>query len=98
MHRDVHGRGLAILLNKPAEAGLEQTNAAKSAGRVGENCSSAFWADPWSAYHFSLCRSFPISLYCPKIVPRSRLQNRNEMPELVFDIGRYCDGVRDLLA
>ena len=98
MHRDARGWSFAIFLNKPAEAGLEQTNAAKSTGRVGENSSSAFWADSWSAYHFSLYRSFRISLYCPKIVPKSRLQNRNEMPELVFDIGRHCDGVRDLLA
>src|SRR6266446_10294664 len=98
MRRDAHGVGFAIFLDKTAEAGLEQTNAAKSAGRVGENSSSACWADSWSAYHFFLCRSFPISLYCPKIVPRSRLQNRNEMPELVFDIGWHCHGVRDLLA
>src|SRR5439155_15768618 len=98
MRRDAHWWGFAIFLHKPAETGLEQTNAAKSAGRVGENSSSACWADSGNAYHFSLCRSFRISLYCPKIVPKSLLQNRNEMPELVFDIGWYCDRVRDLLA
>src|SRR6266536_4091292 len=62
MRRDAQGWGFAIFLHKPAEAGLEQTNAAKSAGRVGENCSSAFWADSWSAYHFSPLSIFPYQL------------------------------------
>src|ERR1700675_3067307 len=53
MHRDSRvGRGFTIFISRPAKAGLEQTTAAKSAGCVGQDCSSAFCADSWSTYHF----------------------------------------------
>ena len=98
MHRDAHGWGFAIFLNKPAEPVLNKQTLQNPRGASAKILAPHFGQTLGALIIFPLCRSFRISLYCPKIVPRSRLQNRNEMPELVFDIGRHCDGVRDLLA
>src|SRR5437762_14247667 len=62
MRWHAHAWGFAIFLHKPADAGLEQTNAAKSTGRISENCSSAFWADPWRASHLFALSIFPYQL------------------------------------
>ena len=91
------GQVSPFLLNKPAEGGVEQTNAAKSPRRVRKNSCYRIPRKLLDRLSFLRQSSFGISAFSPKIVPRSHLQNRNKMPELVFNIGRYRNGVSDLL-
>jgi hypothetical protein len=79
------GWGLAIFLNKAAEAGLEQTNAANPRG-ASAKILARILGRLWERLSFLHRRFFPIGLCCPKIVP-SHVCRTNEMRELVFDIG-----------
>ena len=89
---------VVFLVIERTKSGPKQANAAKAPRRVCKDARTTLCAN---SFHFIRRGAQLVSnlcLYCPKFSRGLRLQYRNEVPKLIFDISGHCYSLRDFVA